>query len=247
MDGTVRVWVVASGKCETKVKRAHGPRAVNCVALSEDRVLSGGDDNCARLFGARSGLLLAELRGHVGPVSAVCFLERGGPEARVATASADGFVRLWLERSGAALASVALDAPVTGLAWLAGTSRLALCSGSALELVDVGAPGAASSSLARSGRLLSAGGGAALVGCAVRAKGGLLYAAAASGRVYFRDPAAAAAAVAPSSGEPPGECAFFESGSLELVGLCLHPTEPVLAVQSRDGLVRTFRAPAEQD
>ena len=60
-------------------------------------MLTGSDDNTARLWDARSGKPLGEPLRHEGGVSAVAFSPEGD---RVLTGSSDNTARLWDARSG---------------------------------------------------------------------------------------------------------------------------------------------------
>ena len=71
------------------------------------RVATASDDHTARIWDARSGALLHELRGHRGEVRAIAFSPDG---AAVVTASWDGSARLWEIASGRPLWTVDLRA-----------------------------------------------------------------------------------------------------------------------------------------
>jgi WD40 repeat protein len=72
---------------------------VNCVSFDPAgrRIVSGSDDNMARIWGAESGALLACLRGHEGWVTSVSYDHAGG---RIVTGSNDHTVRTWDSESG---------------------------------------------------------------------------------------------------------------------------------------------------
>ena len=80
--------------------------AVTAVAFSPDgeRVLTGSDDNTARLWDAATGSAVATLEGHTGRVSAVAFSPDG---ERILTGSDDNTARLWDAATGAAVATLA--------------------------------------------------------------------------------------------------------------------------------------------
>ncbi|HYV48629.1 MAG TPA: hypothetical protein VFA20_27405, partial [Myxococcaceae bacterium] len=67
---------------------------VRSAVFSPDglRVLTASDDNTARIWDASSGKLLAELRGHSGPVWSAVFSPDG---LRVLTASKDNTAHVW--------------------------------------------------------------------------------------------------------------------------------------------------------
>jgi WD40 repeat protein len=68
--------------------------SVTAVALSSDgrRLLSGSEDNTARLWDAATGKAIATLAGHTAQVTAVAFSPDG---TRVLTGSRDNTARLW--------------------------------------------------------------------------------------------------------------------------------------------------------
>ena len=72
---------------------------LNGVALSSDATLlaTAGADNVARIFDAKTGALLHELRGHTKAVTGAAFSPDG---KTLATSSADFDVRLWDVASG---------------------------------------------------------------------------------------------------------------------------------------------------
>jgi WD40 repeat protein len=94
--GVVEVYAVRTG-ARLQAIQAH-PESVRSVALSThgEKLLSAGEDGTARVWDSK-GKLLAELRGHVGPVVASAFLP--GDE-RIITGGADGTARIWNVRTG---------------------------------------------------------------------------------------------------------------------------------------------------
>ena len=68
------------------------------------RVLTGSDDNTARLWDAATAKLVAILAGHAGSVTSVVFSPNG---TRVLTGPRDKTVRLWDAASGKAMATLA--------------------------------------------------------------------------------------------------------------------------------------------
>jgi WD40 repeat protein len=75
------------------------------VAFSPDgtRVLTGSQDNTARLWDAATGKAVATLAGHTAPVEAVAFSPDG---TRAVTASWDNTARLWDAATGKTVATL---------------------------------------------------------------------------------------------------------------------------------------------
>jgi WD40 repeat protein len=73
--------------------------SVNVVAWSPDRrrLASGGAEGMVRVWEARSGKLLHEVKGHAGWVGTVAYAPDG---ASLASGGGDGTVRVWEARSG---------------------------------------------------------------------------------------------------------------------------------------------------
>lgn len=91
MDGTARLWDLASASCVVTFE-PH-PRGVRDAALSRDgaRVITVSDDYGVREWDAKSGKLLALHKGHTSRVTSVACADDGS----FATASHDGSVRVW--------------------------------------------------------------------------------------------------------------------------------------------------------
>ena len=79
----------------------HGGK-VRAAAFSPDgeRAVTGSDDNIARIWDARTGVVLKELKGHNGPITSVAFSPDG---ERVITGSLDETHRIWNTSTGAVL------------------------------------------------------------------------------------------------------------------------------------------------
>ncbi|MCG8450447.1 MAG: protein kinase [Pirellulales bacterium] len=90
-DGTVRIWDVATG---TEILKLDETGRTGALDVSEDGLLvvTGGLDNTAVVWNARSGQRMAVLAGHEAIVTAVCLAPDG---KLLATADDHGRCRLW--------------------------------------------------------------------------------------------------------------------------------------------------------
>ena len=102
VDGTLRVWRVATGAC-VRVLRGHtsGIMAVLVTGAEGNRVVSASWDTTVRVWDLDSGECLHVLGGDVCPVVSLAAV---GQE-RVAAGAADGSLRLWEIESGKCLAT----------------------------------------------------------------------------------------------------------------------------------------------
>jgi TIR domain/WD domain, G-beta repeat len=103
LDGAWRNWLSGSG--ERAVLAGH-TKSVTAVAFSQDgtRVMTGSEDNTARLWDAATGKAVATLAGHTGYIRAIEFSPDG---MHVLTGSDDNTARLWDAATGKALATFA--------------------------------------------------------------------------------------------------------------------------------------------
>ncbi len=87
-DGTLRVWDLASGRCQ-HILQGH-TSGVRAVAVADGRVISGSEDQTVRVWDLASGQCQHVLPGHTSGVWAVAVAE-----GRVVSGSADRRLRVW--------------------------------------------------------------------------------------------------------------------------------------------------------
>ncbi|PAN12954.1 hypothetical protein PAHAL_2G303600 [Panicum hallii] len=155
-SGCVHALALPSGAVASSF-RAHGAGAVSCLALNDDGSLlvSGGDDGGVAVFPLIRVLDVDDASGaspaadpaiyrvdaYVAPVtSVVC--GRGGCNAVVASASADGTCKVWRLADGAHLRTLALPCAALSLALDPTSSSLyAGCSDGRFHVVSLNSPG----------------------------------------------------------------------------------------------------------
>ncbi|XP_078726788.1 uncharacterized protein LOC144943292 isoform X2 [Lampetra fluviatilis] len=96
VDGTARVWRVATSECAHVLARHTD--AVNAVRVRAGVVLTGCSDSLIRVFSAATGECTRALMGHSAAVDHLCY-----DGARLLSASADRTVRVWAVKGGRCL------------------------------------------------------------------------------------------------------------------------------------------------
>jgi F-box and WD-40 domain protein MET30 len=87
LDGTIRLWHVASGRC---IHRFFGHvEGVWSLAADSLRMVSGAEDKTVKLWDPRTGKHERTLTGHTGPVNCV-----GLSDCRLISGSEDGTIRV---------------------------------------------------------------------------------------------------------------------------------------------------------
>jgi WD40 repeat protein/tRNA A-37 threonylcarbamoyl transferase component Bud32 len=133
--GEVKVWGARRGAPIATLPRSS---FVNSVVYSPDgtRLASGSKDNTVKVWDASSGTELASLRGHTGEVLSVVYspdgtrLASASDGTRLASAAADGTVKLWDSASGADIATLRGHAGrVTAVVFSPDGTRLASAGG----------------------------------------------------------------------------------------------------------------------
>jgi WD40 repeat protein/serine/threonine protein kinase len=97
LDGTARIFNVASGLLEASFKGHRGEVYTAVFSPNGELLLTSSQDETARLWEPWTGALIAVLEGHAGEVVDTAFHPSG---TKIATASFDGTVKLWHARGG---------------------------------------------------------------------------------------------------------------------------------------------------
>jgi len=98
LDASIRVWHAVDGRCLTTLV---GHRSLTSgMALHGDVLVSGNADSTLRVWDVPRGRCLHTLSGQDKHNSAVTSLQLLPGARLVATASDDGFVKLWDTRTG---------------------------------------------------------------------------------------------------------------------------------------------------
>jgi WD40 repeat protein len=92
LDGTLRVWDVATGQQVWLLRGHAGPVLAAAYSPDGTRIASGGQDRLLRLWDAATGEEMIRLAGHAEYICGVAFSPDG---ETIATGSGDFTVRLW--------------------------------------------------------------------------------------------------------------------------------------------------------
>jgi WD40 repeat protein len=132
-DGRVRVFEVPSGHLLEELRAGTAPLMTVAMAPDGKTVLAGGADQ-ARLLAVS---LLAVLGTHEGGASSVAYLPDG---SRLASAGADGLVRVWSLAQGEAVANLNAGEAAACVAWSQDGQRLLCGAGSKLHIWNLADP-----------------------------------------------------------------------------------------------------------
>jgi WD40 repeat protein len=97
-DSSIRLWSARDGSSLKIMNAIHaGPILALAVAPDGKTILTGSSDKSARLIALSDGRVIRTLTGHRGPVRSVAFSPQGD---RLATADAEGGLKVWEAASG---------------------------------------------------------------------------------------------------------------------------------------------------
>jgi WD40 repeat protein len=138
-DRLVRVWDVASSQRQAELTGHAGPALALARSPDGRWLCSGAADQSIRVWDCVTWRQVRSLDNHTGAVHALAFRPAGQDDRPplLASAGADGTVRIWQPSIGRMVRIVRHSAPVYGIAWAADGSRL--CSGAGdgkLRLID---------------------------------------------------------------------------------------------------------------
>lgn len=126
-DGLVRVLNPQTGQLLEELHASSAALASVCLSPDGKTVLAGGADQ-ARLLAVS---LVTVLGTHKGGASGVAYLPDG---SRLASAGADGLVRVWNLSKGEAVANFDIGQPASSVAWSGDGQRLACAAGQKLYI-----------------------------------------------------------------------------------------------------------------
>ncbi len=92
VDGTARIWNMATGRQELSLKGHTGSVSGVAFSPSDKRVATASSDGTVKVWDAATGNELHTLKGHTGPVWCVAFTPDG---KRLASGSFDRSIKIW--------------------------------------------------------------------------------------------------------------------------------------------------------
>lgn len=231
-DGKIKIWKIQTGQCIRRYDKAHN-KGVTCIQFNRDctQVLSGSYDGTLRIHGMKSGKMLKEFRGHTSFINTVIF---SNDQHHVISGSSDGTVKIWnlknaecvnSYKSTAISGSATIEIAVNTIQLMPKTpEHFLICTRSnTISIMNM------SGQIVRTLTNAVADGGD-FVCCTVSPHGEFIYAVAENRQLY---------------------CFNVQSGKIdqtmevadaEIIGLCHHPKQNILATYSIDGLLKLWKA-----
>ena len=118
-DGTIQIWEAMNGNQPTSFHEHRGKALALAWASNKEMIASGGEDRNVRVWDADNGRLAFKFTGHSGSVRYLAWMPPG--VFPLASASADGTVRIWMFPPSQASSFIAVyrghRGPVNALAW----------------------------------------------------------------------------------------------------------------------------------
>jgi len=229
-DGEIKVWRVRSGHCIRKYEAAHS-QGITSVSFSTDksRILSSSFDGTIRIHGIKSGKMLKEMRGHESFVNSAEF---SNDEEKVLSSSSDGTIRIWSVDSTESLVVFKLpqlrpgiDQPIINATFLIGAEDQILVCQNGRKAYITSTTGEIQRTYAIRENILGN-----FLSCTISNHNKFLYALSNGGELMCFDM---------TLGKIVESLEVLDKG---VVGMCQHPTRNLIAVYSRNGLLKILKS-----
>jgi len=226
-DGKIKIWKIQTGQCLRKFDSAH-LKGVTSLCFSKDntQVLSASFDHFARIHGLKSGKSIKEFRGHVSFVNSAIYTIDGH---HVITASSDGSVKLWSMKTSECTATYksfgSTDITVNSVHLLAKNADQFVVCNRSNTVVIMNMQGQIVRSFTNGKKE-----NGDFISCCVSPRGEWIYCCGEDMMLY---------------------CFCVQSGKLEkvlsvhekeVIGLCHHPHQNLLATFSEDGTLKLWKS-----